>query len=91
VNGGPAYTELVARGYGAGLLTCVEGDAHPDLVRLSGTSPLISREIWLLVLPELRRNATVRKVLDWIAIVTKRGAGELLGSPDSAKLAIGEG
>jgi DNA-binding transcriptional LysR family regulator len=91
VNGGPAYTELVARGYGAGLLTCVEGDAHPNLVRLSGSSPLISREIWLLVLPELRRTAAVRKVLDWIAIVVKRGAGELLGSHGSAKLAIGEG
>lgn len=80
VNGGPAYTELVARGYGAGILTCVEGDALPHLVRLSGPMPLIEREIWLMVLPELRRNPTVRKVLDWIADVTKRGAKELLGS-----------
>jgi DNA-binding transcriptional LysR family regulator len=80
VNGGPAYTELVARGYGAGLLTCVEGDALPDLSRLSGITPLIVREIWLLVLPELRRNATVRKVLDWIAAVTKAGAAALSGS-----------
>jgi DNA-binding transcriptional LysR family regulator len=80
VNGGPAYTELVAQGYGAGLLTCVEGDALPDLVRLSGAKPLIVREIWLLVLPELRRNATVRKVLDWIAGVTKQDGRALLGS-----------
>jgi len=80
VNGGPAYTELVARGYGAGILTCVEGDALPHLVRLSGPTPLIVREIWLMVLPELRRNPTVRKVLDWIAGVTRRGAKELLGS-----------
>jgi DNA-binding transcriptional LysR family regulator len=80
VNGGPAYSELVVRGYGAGLLTCVEGDAHSDLVRLSGPAPLIVRDIWLLVLPELRRNATVRKVLDWIAAVTKRDGHALLGS-----------
>jgi DNA-binding transcriptional LysR family regulator len=80
VNGGPAYTELVAKGYGAGLLTCVEGDALPDLVRLSGAKPLIVREIWLLVLPELRRNATVRKVLDWIVGVTKHDGRALLGS-----------
>jgi DNA-binding transcriptional LysR family regulator len=91
VNGGPAYSELVARGYGAGLLTCVEGDALPALVRLSGAKPLITREIWLLVLPELRRNATVRQVLEWIAAVTKRDARALLGSapgsnPDSALL-----
>jgi DNA-binding transcriptional LysR family regulator len=84
VNGGPAYSELVARGYGAGLLTCVEGDALPDLVRLSGAKPLIIRGIWLLVLPELRRNATVRKVLDWIAAVTKRDGHALLGSAPEA-------
>lgn len=80
VNGGPAYTELVSRGYGAGLLTCVEGDAQTNLVRLSGPAPMIVREVWLLVLPELRRNATVRKVLDWIAAVTKRDAATLLGT-----------
>jgi DNA-binding transcriptional LysR family regulator len=86
VNGGPAYTELIARGYGAGLLTCVEGDALSNLVRLSGPTPLIVRGIWLLVLPELRRNTTVRRVLDWIVEVTKRDHDTLLGSatPDSA-------
>jgi DNA-binding transcriptional LysR family regulator len=80
VNGGPAYSELVEHGYGVGLLTCVEGDAHGDLVRLSGPTPLIVRGIWLLVLPELRRNTTVRKVLDWIVGVTKRDRHVLLGS-----------
>jgi DNA-binding transcriptional LysR family regulator len=84
VNGGPAYTELVARAYGAGILTCVEGDALPDFVRLSGPTPLIVRGIWLLVLPELRRNATVRKVLDWLVGVTKREAHALLGSAPAA-------
>jgi DNA-binding transcriptional LysR family regulator len=85
VNGGPAYTDLVSRGYGAGILTCVEGDALANLVRLSDAAPLIEREIWLLVLPELRRNATVRKVLDWIAAVTKAGAASLLGTTGPAK------
>jgi len=80
VNGGPAYTELVARGHGVGILTCVEGDARTQLVRLSGADPLIVREIWLLVLPEQRRNPTVRKVLDWIAAVTRREAHRLRGS-----------
>jgi DNA-binding transcriptional LysR family regulator len=87
VNGGPAYAELVARGYGAGLLTCVEGDARSDLMRVSGAKPLIVRDIWLLVLPELRRNTTVRKVLDWIIRVTKHDVGALLGSVGPAELA----
>ena len=80
VNGGPAYTQLVARGYGAGLLTCVEGDAFPDLQRLSGERPIIVRGIWLLVLPELRRNAAVRKVLDWIIRVTQQDGAAIFGS-----------
>lgn len=80
VNGGPAYTRLVAGGYGAGLLTCVEGDAIPDLTRLSGERPIIVRGIWLLVLPELRRNAAVRKVLDWIIRVTQQDRNSIFGS-----------
>jgi DNA-binding transcriptional LysR family regulator len=80
VNGGPSYTELVSRGYGVGILTCVEGDARPELERLSGESPMIVREIWLMVLPEQRRNPSVRKVLDWIVSVTRRDASVLLGT-----------
>lgn len=80
VNGGPAYTEVVSRGYGAGLLTCIEGDARPHLERLSGQTPLIVREIWLLVLPELRRDPAIRKVLDWIIAATRRHEEALLGT-----------
>jgi hypothetical protein len=64
-------------------LTCVEGDARADLKRLSGPKPLIVREIWLLVLPEQRRNSAVRKVLDWLIGVTRREASLLLGASAS--------
>lgn len=86
VNGGPAYSKLVAHGYGAGLLTCVEGDALPDLERLSDERPMIVRGIWLLVLPELRRNVAVRKVLDWIIGVTKCDRAAIFGSATAADL-----
>jgi DNA-binding transcriptional LysR family regulator len=85
VNGGPAYTELVSRGNGVGLLTCIEGDARAELKRLSGPKPLIVREIWLLVLPELRHNSAVRKVLDWLISVTRRDANALLGGPATSR------
>jgi DNA-binding transcriptional LysR family regulator len=61
VNGGPAYTEVVTRANGVGLMTCLEGDARPDLRRLSGPRPLIVREIWGMVQADQRRNAAVRK------------------------------
>jgi hypothetical protein len=38
------------------------------------------REIWLLVLPELRRNPAIRRVLDWIIAVTQQDAGSLRGT-----------
>jgi DNA-binding transcriptional LysR family regulator len=88
VNGGPAYTELVSRANGVGLLTCIEGDARADLKRLSGPKPLIVREIWLLVLPELRRDSAVRKVLDWLISVTRRDAAALLGGPATGRGAV---
>lgn len=87
VNGGPAYTEIVSRGYGAGLLACIEGDACPQLDRLSGVSPLIKREVWVLVLPEMRRNSAVRTVLDWIIEVTQRESRRLLGSASTTRTA----
>ena len=80
VNGGPPYTDLVSRGYGAGILTCIEGAAQRNLVRLSGERPLISRDIWLLIHPEIRSHTAVRKVFDWIVEVTSASAAELLGT-----------
>ena len=38
VNGGPALTQMVTLGYGAGLLTCIEGDALPSWCGSAGMS-----------------------------------------------------
>jgi DNA-binding transcriptional LysR family regulator len=50
------------------------------LKRLSGPDPLIVRDIWLLVLPELRRNPAIRRVLDWIIAVAEQDAEALRGT-----------
>lgn len=89
MNGGPAFTQLAAQGHGAGLLSCIEGDALPGLTRLSGDEPLILREIWMLVLPELRRNDTVKCVLDWLVEVTERDGAALHGARASKAAAGG--
>jgi DNA-binding transcriptional LysR family regulator len=89
VNGGPSYTELVSSGYGAGILTCVEAKSRPALKRLSAPEPLIVRDIWLLVLPELRRNTAVRRVLDWIIAVAEQDAEALRGAAPAAAQSSG--
>jgi DNA-binding transcriptional LysR family regulator len=86
VNGGPSYTELVSCGYGAGILTCVEAKARAALKRLSPPEPLIVRDIWLLVLPELRRNSAIRRVLDWIIAVAGQDAAALRGATDNGQV-----
>jgi hypothetical protein len=38
----------------------------PELSRLSGAKPVLSREMWLIVHPDLKRLARVRAVIAWI-------------------------
>jgi DNA-binding transcriptional LysR family regulator len=61
-----ALVEAVARGVGLGVLPCFLADARNDLVRLSGPTPEVSREFWLLVHEELRSSARIRAVADWL-------------------------
>jgi len=69
-------------------MTCVEGDARPELKRSSGPKPLIVPEIWLLVLPEQRRNSAVRKALDCLISITRRETALLLGTSPSGRHAF---
>jgi DNA-binding transcriptional LysR family regulator len=57
----------VATGIGCGILPCFLADSEPELRRLSGPQPLLSREIWLLVHPDARQQARVAAVADWLA------------------------
>jgi len=50
-----------------GILPCVVAAANPALRRLSGPTPVLSREIWLVASRELRAVPRVRAVADWLA------------------------
>lgn len=65
----------VVGGLGLGLVACVAGDPHPDLIRLSDVIGLW--DVWLITSPEARNNARVRAVKDAIAEVLE-AAGERL-------------
>jgi DNA-binding transcriptional LysR family regulator len=56
----------VRAGLGRSLLPCRIGDGVPELSRLSGAKPVLSREMWLIVHPDLKRLARVRAVMAWI-------------------------
>lgn len=73
-----------AQGVGRCLLPCFIGDTNPVLQRRSGAAPVLSRELWMLVHPEARRQARVSAVADWLverfsadAALFRGGAGEV--------------
>jgi DNA-binding transcriptional LysR family regulator len=66
VNDSDVAVHAIRTGLGRSLLPCSIGDREPGLSRLSGRQPVLTRELWLLVHPELRHLARIRAVIDWI-------------------------
>jgi len=61
-----ALLQAVADGIGHGLLPCFVADRHLGLVRLSGSAPILSRELWMLIHPDARPLARVAVMADWL-------------------------
>lgn len=66
-------------GLGMGLVPiCMAGDL-PELVRVDGPAPTLSRELWLALHPNLRQTARVRAVADWVVEQCERDRELLAG------------
>ena len=66
VNDSELALNAVRTGLGRSLLPCRIGDGVPEVCRLSGPKPVLSREMWLIVHPDLKHLARVRAVIAWI-------------------------
>jgi len=55
----------VRDGVGVGMLPCFIGDADPELVRLGDPLAELTAGLWILIHPDLRRNARVRAFVDY--------------------------
>jgi DNA-binding transcriptional LysR family regulator len=66
VNDSDVALHAIRAGVGKSLLPCAIADRQPGLKRLDGPAPVLDRELWLLVLPELRSLARIRAVIDWL-------------------------
>jgi DNA-binding transcriptional LysR family regulator len=66
VNDSELALNAVRAGLGRSLLPCRMADGVPGLLRLSGAKPVLSREMWLIVHPDLKHLARVRAVISWI-------------------------
>jgi DNA-binding transcriptional LysR family regulator len=65
-NNMDALATAVANGIGLGILPCLVGARHAGLRRLSGDTPVISREVWLVAPRELRHVPRINAVGDWL-------------------------
>jgi DNA-binding transcriptional LysR family regulator len=75
VNDAELLVRVISAGLGKSLLPCFVGDEATGLRRLSGAEPVLSHEVWLLTHAELRRQARMMAVVDWLGEVVKRRLG----------------
>jgi DNA-binding transcriptional LysR family regulator len=66
VNDAEAILQAVRAGLGRSLLPCFVADAEKGVARLGPSKPVLSREIWLLVHRDLRPQARIAAVIDWL-------------------------
>jgi DNA-binding transcriptional LysR family regulator len=69
----------VRAGVGISALTCLTGDAYPELVRISPEKLYSATDIWLLTHPDLKDTPPVRAAMDFIAAKAKSDRARLAG------------
>lgn len=69
VNDAESLLHSVRAGLGKSLLPVVIAGRDRDLARLHGDEVPVSRELWLMVHPELRHLVRIRVVMEWLASV----------------------
>ncbi|MCK6450715.1 MAG: LysR family transcriptional regulator [Alphaproteobacteria bacterium] len=71
VNDADAALAAVRAGLGRTLLPVAAAKGEPGLRRIGTGRPVLERELWLMVHPELRRLARIEAVITWIEAIAK--------------------
>jgi DNA-binding transcriptional LysR family regulator len=72
VSDAEAILQAVQRGIGKSLLPCFLAGQVPGIARLGDKRPVLSRELWLLVHPDMRKLARIAAVIAWLEAVVQR-------------------
>jgi DNA-binding transcriptional LysR family regulator len=72
VNDAETLLRCVTAGLGKSLLPVAIGEREPGLVRIGESPKTLSRELWLMVHPDLRDLIRIRVVMDWIVATIER-------------------
>lgn len=76
-------TQLVKAGLGFGVLPCIVGDRHDDLVRLGKGESHHFQDLWLLTHNDLRHTARIRAVMDFAEHVLRKHKAAFEGQAGS--------
>jgi DNA-binding transcriptional LysR family regulator len=74
VNDSELALHAIKAGLGKSLLPGAVGEQEPGLSRLSGGKAVLEREVWLLVLPELKHLTRIKIVIGWLEKIIKERA-----------------
>ena len=80
VNDAEGLAQAVRSGLGLGVLPDFMAARDAALARVS-EAPVLQRDLWLLVHPDLRQLPRVAAVLDWLAALPARLHAEAAGAP----------
>lgn len=72
VNDAETLIQCVTAGLGKSLLPVAVGERQPGLVRLGDSPRALSRELWLMVHPDLRDLIRIRAVTAWLTATLDR-------------------
>ena len=72
VNDAETLLQCVTAGLGKSLLPMAVGEREPGLARIGASPSALSRELWLMVHPDLRDLIRVRVAMDWIVATVER-------------------
>lgn len=67
VNDSITLVNLVVQGIAIGILPCYVADQIPCLHKLSGDTPILSRELWLSTHRDIRHIVRIRKLIKWLS------------------------
>ena len=71
VNDADAALSAVRAGIGRSLLPVAAAHGEPGLRAEDGARPVLTRDLWLLVHPELRRLARIEAVIAWVEKIAR--------------------
>jgi DNA-binding transcriptional LysR family regulator len=65
-NDSEIILHAIRAGLGKSVLPCAIAERERGVARLSGTTPVLSRELWLLVHPDVKHLERIKVVVNWL-------------------------